>query len=219
MLVSMVLGVALLQQDADIAKAKWDEVRAVWDGYAGVTIRSDKYRGKRRTATVLQDGRFLIRIEPGTYAIENDIPQVSTVDHFDGERRVLYDVTTNEYVVLADHEAPRWLRSILVLWGKEPLEYPVFDTDLMLITGGYSETYGFTGLALIFTFIAGDVMVLRNRNMTPLTDIRIVLGPEKVDVILFRDGQPIRNKRNGDREVEWSLPPGARFVEKLDIDR
>ena len=219
MLVSIVLGAVLLQQDANIAKAKWDKVRAVWDGYAGVTGAMG-YGESVETFAIVRDGRYLVRTkraDDGWY-LGTDGQEV--VEFFDGVRLIIYSAATNEYMVEDAPEPPEWSVPFQLLWGTKPSADGYSELSEFLSVREGPGPLDYIGFVTTCSIAGVGSLVLRSRNMTPLFTIERIRGMgNSYAVEFYTVCSPIRYERHCDREVEWSLPPGARLVEQLERDR
>ena len=215
MLTSIVLGAALLQQDAGDVRKKWAEVQAVWDRYIGVTVETGSYRAHTRTMTILRDGRYLIEVEPDDYAVEHGMRLYRTVDHFDGKNRVQYDAIKNEYTVVADHDPPDWLYPFLLMWGKDSVPW-----SPSVYQEAPGAQYDVDADWFPLTFIdhhGGLTLMLRSRDLTPHMSFRILSYRRRdFDLQNFASCQPIVYQGHAEWAVEWSVPPGARLVDQLE---
>ena len=212
------LGAVLLGQESSDVQKKWGEVRAVWSHYVGVTVETGSYRGHMRTATFLRDGRFLIEVEPYDYAIELDLRQHKTVDYFDGERRIQYDALTNEYVILQDHKPPNWLYPFLLLWGNKsvPWSPTSFGEDTDVHFDSYEDWYTLA----VYDSPPTLMLFLRSHDLTPMTSVRFpVFREEDIEIQDYSRCLPILYQGHAEWAVEWSLPPGAKLVDKLNSHR
>ena len=218
MLVSIFLGAAMLQQDADGAKAKWAEVRAVWDGYAAVTGEMSSVN-EVYVFAVRRDGRYLIKTIQNVKGQARSEAMLLSIEQFDGATRINFNALTNEYVVSHDDEPPKWVAPFLRLWGKRPVAEPFDQYDLRLVNDEHQDDGGLIGFLHMFLSSDGGIG-LRNRDYTPLfsAEFLLVFG-SSVEVHRYPLCKPIVYERHCDREFEWSLPPGARLVERLNGDR
>ena len=216
MLASIVLGATILQQDNRAVQMKWDEVRAVWDGYAGVTGEMGFGPEKQKFA-LLRDGRYLVR----TVATVNGQEKTILVESFDGFQTTTYDGESRRYIVTVDQEPPTWVEPFQMLWGVSFSGHGINSTQERLYAyPDAGASMGFTGFVLAFGYVGGGALTLRSRDMCPLLEITIsdAFGTT-VDIERYPVCKPILYKRHCDREIEWSLPPGARLVEHLERDR
>ena len=114
-MLTSLLFMAVAQQDSDDVQEKWSEVRAVWDGYAGVT--GERGYGEPWSFTILRDGRYLVRTKRTVVKSYLGVDGLVTVIHFDGTRRIVYSAITGEYTIEDDPEPPRWSEPFQRLWA------------------------------------------------------------------------------------------------------
>ena len=230
MLASLLL-VAVAQQDISDVQKKWAEVRAVWDGYAGVTgemrgwnvvdpfVDRRDWRYLLKTFVVRRDGRYLLKTFQTMEGQPHSNAVLQSVELFDGKSTVVFDALTKEYAVSHDDEPPKWVNPFLQLWGKIPVEPPFDFHDSMLTSVGDPATPSF-GFFVFFGDSTGSVLVLRNRDFMPLLKNEVSHeSGTSVEHNSYPICKPIPHERHVDREFEWSLPPGAKLVDKLKIER
>ena len=210
----------MLQQDAGDVQKKWTELQAVWDGYAGVTGEMG-YGESAKTFAFLRDGRYLMRTKRGQDGSFVSADGHESVEYFDGTRKTTYDSATEEFT-LEEEPQQKWPVPFLFLWGQWSSYPSSREADQKLMVGDGSSPLNHTGFVTVMDIPGGGSLVLRSRDMTPLYFLELVFskqGKAYPEITFFPSCKPIRYQRHCDREVEWSLPPGAQLVDSLTRDR